>query len=127
MNDAETSHFWAGHFPGIDEFTSLFVETYSEDETPISLFAASQNELFYDHDFLEYGFAEEAKTIEDMIDGYSYSDQWGSTFALLIEELGLKHVNSFVFISGNEIDAPQSVDRGSGIYLRYLGKISYKI
>ncbi len=45
------AHIWAADFCSDDECEAIFEEHYNDDETPISRFAHSQNEWFYDHDF----------------------------------------------------------------------------
>jgi hypothetical protein len=128
LKEIETSHFWAGHFTNVDEFEALFAETYSdEDDIPISPFAASQNEIFYDHDLLEYGISDSATSIKELVEGYSYADQWLSDFEAKLETLGLTDVNAFIFISADEIDEPQSIGTSPSSYLRYLGSIPYRI
>lgn len=126
MRDTETSHFWVGHLPE-DVANQYFVEDYSGDreETPISAFARDQGVTYYDHDFLEYGWGN-AGSIQELVDGYSYSDQWAEELARRAETAGLKGCNFFVFISEDEIALPQSVQR-DGYWLRYLGTIEYRI
>ena len=125
--DSETCHFWAGTYASIEDFTGLFVETYSDDDdTPISPFAETQRETFYDHDFLEYGYSDDSKSLEELVQDYSYSDEWLQDFKLLVESLMLTHVNAFVFITDAEIGDPQDIESTKG-NLRYLGTISYNI
>jgi len=127
MKSTETSHFWAGKFATLESFTDLFVETYGDDDdTPISQFAATQNETFYDHDFIEYGYSSEPETLPEFVENYSYSDQWLNEFAAMVESNGLADINAFVFISDSEISDPQSFENENG-YLRYLGKLTYTI
>ena len=126
MRDMETSHFWVGQVPE-DIAGEYFVETYAEDreETPVSAFARDQGVGWYDHDFLEYGWGT-ADTIQQLVAGYSYSDQWGEELARRVAEAGLKGINFFVFISEDEIELPKSV-QGDGYWLRYMGTIEYRI
>lgn len=128
MKTIETSHFWAGRVANIEELNALFEESYEdEDESPIAPFSAAQNESFYDHDFLEYGFSDSAGSIEELVEGYSYSEEWLKEFESKIKTLGLTDVNAFVFIAADEIQNPKSVDVSESSYLRYLGTISYPI
>ena len=126
MRDDETSHFWVGNVPEriAGEY---FVETHGEDreDTPVSRFAEHQGVQWYDHDFLEYGWGS-ADTIQELVSGYSYSDQWADELAKRVAEAGLKGVNFFVFISEGEIDQPCSVE-GDGYWLEYMGTIAYRI
>lgn len=121
-----TSHFWVGCVP--EEVASeYFVETFAEDrkETPVSAFARDQGVGWYDHDFLEYGWGT-APSIQELVAGYSYSDQWADELARRVAAAGLTGVNFFVFISQDEIERPRSVD-GDGYWLRYMGTIDYRI
>ena len=52
MADLKIAQIWAANFKNEDEVEKIFEETYGEDNEPISLFAESQGEWFYDHDFL---------------------------------------------------------------------------
>lgn len=124
----ETSHFWAGNFASLESFTQLFVESCPDDDfdAPISVFANTQSEIFYDHDFLEYGFSDDAKSLSELVDGCSYADKWLKQFAKLIEFAGLANVNAFLLISEFEIEHPQSFETEFGS-MTYLGKLTYKI
>lgn len=127
MPDKETCHFWAGRFDSQERFCGYFVETYDEDrdDTPISPFAKTQNETYYDHDFLEYGYSDGAASVDELVADYSYSDQWLDWFAGRLERLGLGDVNSFAFINDREIESPESFECADGCYLRYLGTTTY--
>ncbi len=127
VDETETSHFWVGHFPEALACT-YFAEVYGvdRDETALSAFARDQGDQFYDHDFLEYGFNDTAGTVEELVEGYSYSDQWGADLARLVAEAGLSGVNWFAFINESEIERPRSV-QGDGYWYRYLGTITYRI
>jgi hypothetical protein len=126
VQDKETSHFWVGQFPELVA-GEYFVETYSGDreDAPISAFARDQGVTWYDHDFLEYGWGT-APTIQALVTGYSYSDQWADELARRVAAAGLTGVNFFVFIHQDEIEQPRSVN-GDGYWLRYLGTIDYPI
>jgi hypothetical protein len=129
VDETETSHFWVGRFPKALAET-YFAEVYPDDEdrerTPLSAFARDQGEGFYDHDFLEYGFSSRPKPVEKLVEGYSYSDQWGAELARRAAEAGLTGVNWFAFISEGEIERPRSV-QGDGYWYHYLGTITYRI
>lgn len=123
----ETSHFWAGDFVSLESYTELFAETYSDDDdAPISPFAKTQDEIYYDHDSMEYGYSSDAASLAELVAGYSYADQWSEEFSKLVESLGLTDVNAFLFMSESEIESPKSFQTESG-RLTYLGKISYEI
>jgi hypothetical protein len=126
MNDTETCHFWVGQVP--EEIASVyFQEKYAQDReiTPLSDFARDQGEEWYDHDFLEYGWGI-ASSIQQLVEGYSYSDQWGEELASRVAEAGLTGVNLFVFINQDQIEWPRSVN-SDGYWLKYMGLIEYDI
>lgn len=126
MRGREVSHFWVGRFPEAIA-AEYFVETYGVDrnEVPVSAFARDQGVQWYDHDFLEYGWGT-ADRIQELVSGYSYSDQWGGELADRVAKAQLTGVNFFVFISRDEISTPQSI-RGSDYWLEYMGTIEYRI
>jgi hypothetical protein len=130
VRETQTSHFWVGRFPEAmaDEyFTEIWDENDEDREhTPLSAFARDQGIKWYDHDFIEYGFKDGARSIEELVEGYSYSDQWAAELARRVKAARLKGVNFFVFISEEEIDQPRSVRR-DGYWLKYLGTIEYRI
>jgi hypothetical protein len=108
-----------------------FAETYDENDedferTPLSQFARDQRVKWYDHDFLEYGFNDRAASVEELVAGHSYSDQWGAELARRAAEARLSGINWFAFITESEIAEPKSV-RGDGYWVEYLGTISYRI
>lgn len=124
MRDKEKSHFWVGQVPE-NIAGEYFVETYDEErnDNPVSAFARDQGVTWYDHDFLEYGWGE-ADTIQELVKGYSYSEQWAEDLAHRVAASGLMSVNFFAFINKDQIDLPQSV-AGKGYWLRYMGVIEY--
>lgn len=129
MKRAETCHFWVGHFPKRIAET-YFVEVRGEvdedgEDRPISPFARDQSVQYYDHDFLEYGWGK-ARSIIELVKGYSYSDQWGEELSQRAAAAGLKDVNFFVFITESEVENPRSV-KGKGYWLHYVGTITYRI
>lgn len=126
MREKETCHFWVGQVPE-HIAGDYFVESYDEDRdgTPVSAFARDQGVTWYDHDFLEYGWGT-ADTIQELVSGYSYSDQWAEELARRVAAAGLSGINFFAFITQDEIENPQSV-KGNGYWLRYMGTIEYRI
>jgi hypothetical protein len=131
MEETQTGHFWVGHFRSEEQAADYFAEIWDEEDedrehTPLSAFALDQGKKWYDHDFLEYGFSGEEKPIEDLVAGYSYSDQWAAEVARRAATANLPRSNLIVFIEHGEIDQPQSVE-GEGYWLHYLGTITYRI
>ena len=126
MQDKEKSHFWVGQVPE-DIASEYFVETYDEEsnDSPISAFARDQGVTWYDHDFLEYGWGE-ADSIQELVKGYSYSEQWAEELAYRVATSGLVSVNFFAYINKDQIGLPRSV-AGKGYWLRYMGVIEYSL
>ena len=131
MKTTETSHFWLGRFPSMKRLAAYFAEVYGEDDeddepTAVSEFARDQGESWYDHDFLEYGYSETCTSVEELVTGYSYHEQWRAELAERARHAGLAVSNTVVFISEDQISQPRSVD-GAGYELQYLGTITYRI
>ena len=130
MRESQSSHFWVGNFPqerAANYFTEIWDENDEDREhTPLSAFARDQGIMWYDHDFIEYGFEEGAGSVEKLVKGYSYSEQWGFELARRAAAAGLSGVNLFVFINEEEIEKPRSV-KGEDWWLQYLGTIEYRI
>jgi hypothetical protein len=131
MRETETSHFWLGHFPNEKRVVEYFTEVYDDEDedyerTPLSQFARDQHQKWYDHDFMEHGFKKAAKSVQDLVTGYSYFEQWSDELARRAVEAGLTKVNTLVFISKDQIDKARSVE-GDGYSLHYLGTIKYRI
>ena len=131
MRTSETSHFWVGHFSSVQRMADYFTEVYDEDDedrehTPFSQFAGDQGATWYDHDFLEYAYRDDCASVEEVVKGYSYHEQWAAELARRAAEAGLTGINAVVFISEDQIDEPRSV-HGDGYALHYLGTITYRI
>jgi len=138
-NKKITSQFWAGKFADEDMFNGFVVEDpdhYAEEnedkDYPISKFAASQGEWFYDHDFMEVTFSEE-KTRTGEKFNISWIDKWADEFDQRIKKHGVSDVNSIVMMvvdnppngkPHRQISNPVSVS-GEGFELVYLGEIEY--
>jgi hypothetical protein len=127
----ETSHFWVGCFSnqqGVDDYFAEVWDEADEDRnhTPLSAFARDQGEMWYDHDFLEVGFKTGAGSIEELVAGSSYHEQWSAELARRAAAARVIGSNMFVFIDQDQIDRPRSVE-GDGFSLHYIGSISYHI
>ena len=128
MRKKETSHFWIGRFPNGQRVADYFLEDYDKDDetAPVSQFAGDQGETWVDHDFMEYGFSDKSVSVEELVTGYSYHEQWRIELVRRAADAGLTGVNMFVFINQDQIETPRSV-QGDNYLLHYLGKISYRI
>ena len=129
----ERSHFWIGNFNSEKLFVDFIDENnrYREnlkEEIGISKFAESQNELWLDYDFIEFGYEPSGASFKDKFSHYSYFDSWMLDLELSCENLGinLKNYNALIFINENQVLKPKSIvtdDYG----LIYLGVFNYKI
>jgi hypothetical protein len=131
MRDTETSHFWLGHFPNEKRVAEYLAEVFDDEDedrkhTPLSEFAADQGEKWYDHDFMEHGFKKNAKSVEDLVNCYSYYEQWSAELARRAAEAGLTKLNMLIFICKDQIDEPRSIEREE-YRLHYMGTIKYRI
>ena len=132
-NGNETCDFWVGAFPNEDAFSEYVGEDLDyyqraddEDTAALSRFIADQGQQWYDHDMIEMGFNGDAETIGQLVDGYSYSEQYVDQLADLAEKTGIRNVNAFLFIRAGEIENPRSI-KTSVFDFQYVGQITYKI
>jgi hypothetical protein len=122
----ETSHFWLGQFPDRKRAAKYFAEQYEDDDAPVSEFARDQGAKWYDHDLMESGFSKGANSIEKLVKGHSYYEQWAEELARRAKYAGVTGVNLLVFINKDQIKKPRS-SKGEGYSLHYLGTIKYRI
>ncbi len=112
---------WLGRAADEQSFEAFFDETYGEDDAPISAFAASQGETFYDHDFVDRVRAEAFMSLDEAFNGLSY----GSSF---IEDVWAKigefDYNMVVSCYSDDFSAPRSAN-ADGIELEYIGRFAY--
>jgi hypothetical protein len=82
-----TLQFWAGTATDSDAFWSVFAERdfpeaqtdeeqWAQDDTPISLFAETQGEVWIDHDATEGAFVGEDGAWADRVGAYSWNPLW---------------------------------------------------
>lgn len=144
--NTETSDFWLCVFPDNDTFSEYFgytldayrlldddpafvpvdlFEKYYE-EHPISQFAADQGESYFDQNKIEVGFSEDAATIADLVEGFSYSQQYVLELQKRADALGLSGINVFAFVTSGLIREPKSF-RSEKFEGYYVGQITYEI
>jgi hypothetical protein len=117
----DVSHIWLGLFT-TDGPGDFFVERHDrEDDEPLSHFAASQGEQWYDHDFVEISFLKQPRPVTELVKGHSYWEQYIDSVLSRSAELGLREANVFVMASKHVIKAARSVD-GRGFRLLYVGE-----
>ncbi|SHK45286.1 immunity 22 family protein [Chryseobacterium polytrichastri] len=131
--DTQILDFWIGNFSteeDFEEFVNEDEEFYVEeesDETHNSKFAESQDTIWLDYDFVEYGFDDTNNNIYDKFSEYSFADQWLPTLVSRINELKIKaDINSLIFLNSGQIAKPVSVE-DEMFSLVYLGKIEFAV
>ncbi|WP_165390265.1 immunity 22 family protein [Thalassococcus sp. S3] len=140
------SQFWFGTARDLETFNTLMAERddyYSEENEDVegtrevvglSAFADAQGEQWYDHDFLEYGFARQGDDLESRFAGHSWVTQWAPRVRERIDPVQLQAVNIYVsmliddndrFGDGMKIAEPRDIVRRD-LVLRYLGEIEFE-
>ncbi len=130
MKTTWTGHFYLGQFVNQERAEDFFRETWDEDDedrehTPLTEFASSQGQRWYDHDFLEWHLDPSAKTVQELVAGASWHAQWVAELARRAAMSGIT-ANAFVFIEESQITHPRSVV-GNGFSLQYMGRITFPI
>lgn len=112
---------WLGLAKNKTTYRAFLKEQYKDDNQPISPFAASQGETFYDHDFLETEFCGEGMSVSDSL----YSVSYGSSFAgQVAEAAGDVRFNFFILSYSEDFSAPKSA-QSDGIELTYIGRFEF--
>lgn len=129
----ETCDFWIGVFPNWDVFSGYVGEdpryyelVDTKDEVPLSKFIKDQGQDWYDHDMIEVGFKADSRSVVELVEGYSYADQYADELARRADKIGISGANGFLFIRGGEITDPRSVTKEDFTFW-YVGKITYRI
>ena len=128
MNDViapdNRTKIWVGYFPDEADFKAFIAETYSEDEGHfLSPFSRSQNEHWFDHDWIECVFYEEG--VSDQFYGLGEGQKEKVIDILKVNDFGpLNVVIIYQEPESNkkfeQFKSPQSVTTGSH-RLYYLG------
>lgn len=122
----EISHIWLGLFSK-EAPSNFFAGRYDrEDDEPLSLFAESQGELWYDQDFVEISYLHEPLQVANLVVGHSYSEQYLDTVLSKASAIGIENANVFVLATKSEFESARSVE-GVGFKLWYLGEYQYEI
>ena len=116
-----TVDLWLGTATDRDAFDAYFAESYEDELAPISPFAESQGETFYDHDFLETQFDGACTTIDDALQTISFS---GSFADAARERIPDGEFNLIVAFFGDAFTNPRS-GRAEDVELTYLGRFPY--
>lgn len=141
MKKRHTSQFWVGKFDTQNRFADFVGEDpdyWSEenednDDYPLSPFIASQNQTWFDHDFMESGFNNFEGNIKEKFKHYSYADQWAHEVVEMAGKMGIEDFNVFIMMGVDEsskgerykqVSNPCSY-KSKGIDLVYVGEFSY--
>jgi uncharacterized RDD family membrane protein YckC len=116
------AHLWLGQF-GPAAPADFFEERSprEDDDDPLSPFAASQGETWYDHDFVEISYLDEMESVGSLVDGHSYSDTYRDAVVARAAALGIDRANVFVWAGREQFNSPNSTS-GPGYQLWYLGE-----
>ena len=147
-NNTETCDFWIGVFPDEDSFSKYVGERpdyydYLNDDPastnaplkgapidqrrePLSKFIGDQGHQWYDHDLIEMGFNAQAKSVAELVDGYSHCDQYVAELTTLANRFGINNANAFLFIRAGEIKNPKTV-LTEEFEFQYVGQITYNV
>lgn len=127
----DTLDFWVGNFNSEEDFYDFVEEDESyylleeSDDTHISKFAASQDVVWLDHDFVEYGFEGGNRTIYEKFAEYSFAEQWLPILVNRLNEINLKfEINAIIFLSQGQVPKPVSVENDF-FSLTYVGGIEF--
>lgn len=137
-----TSQFWIGIFDSETCFHEFFAEDDAyiseenehKDDYPLSRFAASQGEIWYDHDFLEPGFNDGDTTdLARKFSAHSWVKSWAPLVKAKMKDAGLESINAFALMG---VDTPRMAQRyyqiarprshhAPGIDLVYIGELTH--
>lgn len=118
---ADTVDFWVGLAKNKSALKAFLKEQYKDDALPISKFAETQGEQFYDHDFLESEFTGVGLSLSEALYYVSYSSSFSEELVPLAEGL---RFNFFIASFSDDFGSPKSASV-DGIELRYLGRFAY--
>ena len=95
------SQFWVGRFRTDEAFRDFFAEREDDPlaELPISEFAGSQGEQWLDHDFIETGFEDSERTLEEKFEASSWATFWIPFVAGEVEKRDLGPINAFAMVN----------------------------
>jgi len=119
----EVISIWFGRFPSEERLKRYMEETYDDGNAPISEFATDQEELFYDHDFVEFSFRTPSQNAAELLADHSFSSSYIPKAIEVFHKRQLGQMNSVILVWGVEIDKPVSKS-GYDYELHYLGTFS---
>ncbi len=129
--NTDTLDFWVGNFQNEEDFYDFVEEDENyylleeSDDIHISKFAESQDTVWLDHDFVEYGFEDGNRTIYEKFADYSFAEQWLPILVNRLNEINLKfEINAIIFLNKGQVPKPVSVENDF-FSLTYVGGIEF--
>lgn len=119
---SERIHVWAGNFERSDA-PDYFVETFSEDDIPLSPFVRDQGKVFVDHDWMEKSWLDKAVDVADLLSPHMFQADERDRAVSIAHEMGLQKAFLVVTIDEDEVTEPRSVEQPPLIYLGCFGNI----
>lgn len=114
---------WLCRFASTEAADAYFAESYDDDDSPISPFAADMGERFYDHDFMERGAFCNPPTddVAAVVAPHSFSSSYLAEVVAAFRAKPFAPFNAVLLVWNREIEHPTSVD-GPDRTLHYLGR-----
>lgn len=137
-----TSQFWVGRCDNNDVFWNMFgerefpeaqtdEEQWAQDDTPISLFAETQDEIYLDHDFNEGAYVGDDGLWRDRVGNHSWSQFWADDVLQRAKDAGQTAPNSFFMCGFDSHDQtplirnPRDI-KSPGVDMVYIGEIVHR-
>lgn len=140
-----TAQFWVGYAEDSAAFWAMFGERefpvpqtdevqWAQDDTPISLFAQTQGELYIDHDFTEGAYLGDNGPWLDRLHGHSWSEFWAEEVLNRAIKSGHPAPNAFFFCGYGKgpkgdlkpgIKHPKDIDTDK-VRMAYIGTVTHR-
>ena len=121
----ELSHVWLGRFDSEAALDEYFDEQYEDDDAPINAFAADQDEMYYDHDWVEREFHESGDLLT-LMDGASYAGDYLENVIHKAGGMGITNANTYILADAGQFSKPKSVN-GREYQLWYIGSYNCNV
>lgn len=139
----KVAQLWVGHFPSQDQFGAFVGEDpafWHEDnqdkdwplKTPLSAFIGSQDQWWYDHDFLEATFNDAAGSLEQRFPMWGVRS-WGYVAEQRLADLGVTKFNAVIMFHvmndyfgkpERQVPHPRSCTTDQ-VQVHYLGEVQF--
>ncbi len=112
---------WLGKAENKRRYSAFLKEQYGDDSRPISEFAASQGETFYDHDFVESEFNAKWRTLDDALLALSHSASYASELRAKVKTFD----HNFTLATFEDDFKNPTSYQATGIQIDFLGSFEY--